>query len=130
VRTSVPVGNAGSPHSVFRRALATGNPTIATSAAFEAGRLSLADALALSLLYRDQDPEKYERAAVRWHSRFCSEVRHLSPEDAQLALAALLALRGPHPDPGARSLLALFDSLTRPREASVLQDWLARRSSS
>ena len=50
---------------------------------------------------RDQDPDRYPRAAVRWHSRFCSEVRNVAPEDAQLALAALLALRGPRPDPGA-----------------------------
>jgi hypothetical protein len=56
--TCVPVGNAGSPHALFRRALATGNLTTATSAAHGVGRLSLEDALALTLLYRDQDPSR------------------------------------------------------------------------
>jgi CBS-domain-containing membrane protein len=52
-----------------------------------------------------------ERAAVRWHSRFCAEARNVRHEDAQLALAALAALRGVHPESGARSLMALFDGL-------------------
>ena len=50
------MGNADSPHALFRRALATGNLTLATSAAHEVGRLSLEDALAL--LYRDRDPSR------------------------------------------------------------------------
>ena len=103
------VGNAGTPHGNFRKALATGNPLIATTAALEGRRLGLADALALTLLYRDQDPGRYERAAVRWHSRFCAEARNVTHEDSQLALAALAALRGARPESGARALIGLFD---------------------
>ncbi len=121
------VGNAGSPSGNFRKALATGNPLIATSAALEAGRLGLADALALTLLYRDQDPARYERAAVRWHSRFCSEARNVTHEDAQLALAALAALRGARPESCARALIGVFDGLVMTREARVVEDWLSRR---
>src|SRR4051812_22408026 len=105
------VANAGSPNALFRRALATNNVTLATTAALEAGQLNLADALALTLLYRDHDSSLFERAAIRWHSRLCREVRGISSQDAQLALAALLALDGPRPDTGARALLALFDAL-------------------
>jgi hypothetical protein len=121
------VGNAGSPLALFRRALATGNPTIATSAALEARRLSLEDALALTLLYRDQDPARFERAVLRWHARFCVETRSLTTQDAQLALSALIALRGPRPDAGARALVALFDSLVMTEAAAVMHDWLSRR---
>jgi hypothetical protein len=49
-------GNSGSPNALFRRALATNNVTLANTAALEAGRLNLADALALTFLYRDQHP--------------------------------------------------------------------------
>jgi hypothetical protein len=121
------VGNAGSPNALFRRALATGNPTLATTAALEAGRLNLADALALTLLYRDRDPARFPRAAIRWHARLSRETGGLAPEDAQLALAALLALAGPRPETGARALLALFDGLVLIEPAAVIQDWLERR---
>jgi hypothetical protein len=109
------VGSAGSPNALFRRALATNNVTLANTAALEAGRLNLADALSLTLLYRDQAPDLFERAAVRWHSRFCREVRNVAAEDAQLALAALMALDGPRPDTGARALLSLFGALVERR---------------
>ncbi len=121
------MGDAGSPHALFRRALATGNLTIATSAAHEVARLSLEDALALTLLYRDQDPSRYERAALRWHARFCAEVRGLSTDDAQLALSALASLGGSRPESGARSLLALLDGLTMSAAADALEAWLQRR---
>jgi hypothetical protein len=90
-------------------------------------RLSLEDALALTLLYRDQDPARFERAVLRWHARFCVETRSLTTQDAQLALSALIALRGPRPDAGARALVALFDSLVMTEAAAVMHDWLSRR---
>jgi hypothetical protein len=124
------VGNAGSPGGHFHRALATGNPLIATLAALEAGRLGLADALALTLRYRDHDPARFEKAAVRWHARFCLEARGVAGEDAQLAWAALLALRGPRPESGARALMGLFDGLVMIQEARVMEDWLGRRPAS
>jgi hypothetical protein len=57
----------------------------------------------------------------------CREVRNVSAEDAQLALAALLALNGPRPETGARALLALFDALVLIEAAAVVEDWLRRR---
>ena len=104
--------------------LASNNVTLANTAALELGQLNLADALSLTLLYRDQAPDLFERAAVRWHSRFCREVRSVSSQDAQLALAALIALEGARPETGARALLALFDALVLMSAAAVVEDWL------
>jgi hypothetical protein len=58
----------------FQRALATGNPLIALTAAQELPPLSLADALALTCVLR-HDPGRFEAAALRWHGRFVREVR-------------------------------------------------------
>src|SRR5262245_45493788 len=71
------VTSQGSPSARFQRALATGNPTIATAAAAELGSVPLADALALVLIYRDAADRRFERAAVRWHGRLCLELRPL-----------------------------------------------------
>lgn len=120
------VTSQGSPHSRFKRALATGNPTIATAAAAELPRLSLADALGLCLVYREADPERFERAAVRWHGRLCLELRGLSPVGAQLAFAALLGLGDDHVGAAAEALAALLSAHGLSREATVLEDWLDR----
>jgi hypothetical protein len=74
--------------------------TFANTAATEAGQFNLADALALTLLYRDQDPSLFERAAIRWLSRFCRDARKVSERDAHLAFAAWMAIDGPHPERG------------------------------
>jgi hypothetical protein len=54
----------------FRRAIDRGNVTEALSAASELQFVALAEALELTLLLADKEPEKYERAAARWHMRF------------------------------------------------------------
>jgi hypothetical protein len=58
----------------FRRALDRGNVTEALSAASELQFVGLAEALELTLLLADREPDKYGRAAGRWHSRFLQEV--------------------------------------------------------
>jgi hypothetical protein len=62
-------------------------------AARELGSLSLADALDLTLLIREQGRNRYERAALRWLQRF---IRERQPSLSQLALAvtALSDLQG------------------------------------
>ena len=57
----------GSAYMRFRRALDRGNVTEALSAASELQFVGLAEALELTLLLADAEPEKYERAAARWH---------------------------------------------------------------
>lgn len=54
-------------------------------AARELGGLSLSDALDLTLLIREADRWRYERAAVRWPQRFIEERR---PDLSELALAS------------------------------------------
>jgi hypothetical protein len=83
--------SSGSAYSRFQRALATGNIALVTTAAAELPRVSLADALEVCLVFRD-DPERYARAAVRWHGRLCLEARGMTATDAQLALSCLQAL--------------------------------------
>ncbi len=118
------VGEHGSPYPRFQRALATGNPTLVTAAALELGRLSPADALAVCLVFRDHDHARYERAAVRWLSRFCQETSGVALRDAQLALAALVALTGPARHGAARVLAELAETYDRDDVAQVFDKWL------
>jgi len=118
------MGEHGSPYPRFDRALATGDPTLVTAAALDLGRLSLADALAVCLVFRDHDHDHYERAAVRWLSRFCQETSGVAVRDAQLALAALTALTGPARHGAARVLAELAEAYDRDDVAQVLDKWL------
>lgn len=80
----------GSASMRFRRALDRGNVTEALSAASELQFVGLAEALELTLLLADKEPEKYERAASRWHTRFVQEVPNVGLRE-DLAVVALLA---------------------------------------
>jgi hypothetical protein len=73
----------GGSYVTFKRAVAAGQALPALSAAYELGRLNLADALALTCVLRD-DPRHFEGAVVRWHSRFVQEVRGVGVADAAL----------------------------------------------
>jgi hypothetical protein len=54
--------------------------------------ISLPDALRICLMVRDQDPERYEAAAVRWLGRFALEARRATIDDVRHAADALAAL--------------------------------------
>jgi hypothetical protein len=76
-------------------------------AARELGGLGLADALDLTLLMRETDRWRYERAAVRWLERFIEERR---PTLSEIALAsAALAEVGGAGDASLRDLLRSAD---------------------
>jgi hypothetical protein len=60
----------GSPYARFRRALATGNLLLIRAAAAELGTVSLGDALIVCVAIRDAEPERFERAALRWIARY------------------------------------------------------------
>lgn len=93
----------GNPYARFRRALELGNPTLITATARELPRIALDDALRICLVLRGSDPDRYERAAVRWLGRFALEGRGVSIEDLRAAAAALAAL--PHQAPEAMERL-------------------------
>ena len=63
----------GHRYAQFQRALKTGNAHLALAAAADLRHVDLADALSLVLLVRDDDPLRFERAAVRWLKRSSRE---------------------------------------------------------
>lgn len=93
------VTSQGSLHGQLQRAIERGNVLQATALARqladELGGLSLPDALSLLLLFAEHDPDRFRRAAPRWHARLVLETGDLSLEEAQAALGALALLPGP-----------------------------------
>jgi hypothetical protein len=75
----------GSAYSRLRGAIERRNTLVAWATAAELPHVELGDALALVLLALDSDAPRFERAAVRWHSRMCGEAQ-LTGWEAQLAL--------------------------------------------
>jgi hypothetical protein len=93
----------GTAHGRFQRAIQRRHLTVAEMAARELGGLSVADALDLTLLIRETDRWRYERAAVRWLDRFMEERK---PTLSEIALAsAALAEVGGAGDASLRDLL-------------------------
>lgn len=113
----------GSAYMRFRRALDRGNVTEALSAASELQFVSLADALELTLLLADREPEKYDRAAARWHVRFLQEVPNVDLRENQAVLALLAAI------PATRlAAAALAELLSRRRSCERIAEALVRWS--
>jgi hypothetical protein len=80
------------------------------------------------LLLRDKAPEKYSRAAVRWHSRFVRELPDVTIEDSQAVLAALGAIAGDHGQSAARALAELLNDNGFEQAGEVLIEWAGTRS--
>lgn len=86
------VTSDGSAYPRFRRALNTGNLNLIRATAAELPHIGLRDALEICLLVRDQDLERFERAAVRWLGRFALEAREVTIDAVQIAARALDAM--------------------------------------
>ena len=113
----------GSTYMRFRRALDRGNVTEALSAAAELQFVGLAEALELTLLLVDREPEKFERAAARWHLRFAQEVPHVELRESLAVLALLAAI------PANRlAAAALAELLSRRRSCERIAEALVRWS--
>jgi hypothetical protein len=97
---------------------------IVRAAAAELGRLSLADALAVTLVFLDGEPQRFDRAAVRWHARYCLE-HQPGPDESQLLLSALRALSGPARDAAVPALAEMFRRRGLDGAATYLRDLLA-----
>jgi hypothetical protein len=107
----------------FRRALDRGNVTEALSAASELPFVGLVEALELTLLLADKEPEKYDRAAARWHVRFLQEVPNVDLRQSQAILALLIAI------PSERlAAAALAELLSRRRSCERIGEALVRWS--
>ena len=83
----------GSAYRRFRRALETGNELLVIAAARELPQIALDDALRICLVLRDGDPDRFDRAAVRWLGRFALEGRAVTMRDLRTAATALAELR-------------------------------------
>jgi hypothetical protein len=111
----------GSPYGRFQKALKTGNVNLALPAARELPKINLSDSLRLCFLLRDTDI--FERAALRWHGRYCREVVAVELDEAQAVLACLAALRGPRAEVAARTLCALLDPVQVRSARADLTAW-------
>jgi hypothetical protein len=78
------------------------------------------------LLLRDKAPEKFSRAAVRWHSRFVRELPGVTIEGSQAVLAALGAIAGDEAQSAARALAELLNGHGFERAGEVLIGWTNR----
>jgi hypothetical protein len=76
-------------------------------AARELGWLSLRLSLHLVVVYARDGNAKFEKAAVRWLSRYAVEGRDVRLRDVQLAAAALASLRGLRRNRAEKMLLGL-----------------------
>ena len=117
------VTSQGSSYSRFRRALDTRSAPLALASAAELRFVSLTDALELCLLLCEREPRRYERAALRWHGRYCREVEGVSLDEGQAVLALLAALRGSRRRSVAASLAELFDRRQLHQASEVLVRW-------
>ncbi len=79
------VTSQGSAYARFRRALKTRNMAIIRSAAGELPHVDLGDALAVCLTIHGAEPQRFERAALRWLARFCVERREATLAGVQAA---------------------------------------------
>lgn len=113
---------AGSASGWFCRTLDTRSPAIALAAASELDYVGLSDALELVLLLLDTEPNRYSRAALRWHARYCAELR-VDLAEAQAVLALLAALRGSRPKPAAAALAELVHRRGFERSSEALMRW-------
>ena len=122
------VTSQGSAYGRFRRALDAGNANLALAAAADLEHVGLADALELLLLLLEPEPSRFERAALRWHGRYCREVSDVDLAEAQSVLACLTALRGSRPEPAAHALADLVHRRDLARASEVLNRWGATRA--
>lgn len=111
------------PYARLRRALDRGNLIEALSSASELEHVGLVEALEILLLVHEKEPKRFGRAALRWHGRYCREVRDVDLDEGQAVLAALCALRGPRKAVAARALAELVDRRSLGRAGEVLIRW-------
>jgi hypothetical protein len=98
----------GSAHGRFTRAIQQRSLWAAETAMRELGPVSLLDALDYLALLAQVRPDRFDRAAVRWHGRLETECAALTLAESQLALAALGSMRA-----GDREAVTVLQRLLR-----------------
>jgi hypothetical protein len=105
---------AGHPRTVFRRALEHGNLLVAEATAREVGRITLDEALDLTLLIARKEPRQHPRVAARWLRRYLEEHPQVTIAEAAFAAGCLVALGGESHDEAARALRAMAERASSP----------------
>jgi hypothetical protein len=114
----------GSAYTRLRRALDRGNVIEALSSARELEHVGLTEGLELVLLLAEKSPERFGRAALRWHGRYCREVAHVELDEALVVFGALAALRGEGAGVAASALAELLSRRRGlERACEVLVTW-------
>ena len=107
----------GHPRRIFQTAIERGNIVMAEATARELGRISLEEALALTALVAEKEPERRSRFAVRWLRRLLEEDESLTIEEAAMAASCLSALGGPSHEEAYGMLAAMAERATRQEAA-------------
>ena len=89
---------------------------MAEATARELGRISLEEALALTALVAEKEPERRSRFAVRWLRRLLEEDESVTIEEAAMAASCLSALGGPSHEEALGMLAAMAERATRQGE--------------
>ena len=114
----------GHPSTRFDRALKTRNLALIIPAALELPRpILLRDGLRVLLAIRELDARRYPAAAARFAATFTTRHR-LTLAEAQLVVAALVALGGEAPGTGGEVLMSLLESHDEHEAAGHLGVWL------
>jgi hypothetical protein len=92
---------------MFSRAIERGNLVMAEQVAREVPNLTLEEALRLLFLYAENDPARYERAALRWLGLYLEKGKAVTLLNAQLAISALAELRAGERERAAKLLIEL-----------------------
>ena len=82
----------GHPYRWLQQALDRGDLAAVRAEAANLPPLKLEDALRIALLVCDHEPERAERAAVRWLGRLCLERRDVTLAELREALDAFVVL--------------------------------------
>jgi len=123
------VTSQGSAYMRFRRALDRGNALEARATGAELGELPLSDALELLLLIARKEPDRYGRAALRWHARYVRQIRDVTPGEAQAILALLLLLNGQRGRAAAKALAMLLEGPSARQAPTLLLRWADEQTS-
>ena len=94
----------GHPQTILRRALERGNLLVAEATARELQRVSLPDALELTILIAQKEPRRHPRVAARWLLRFLAECAEATIEEASMVTGCLVGLVGDHHEEAAATL--------------------------
>lgn len=116
----------GSPITWFRAALDNHSLAGALAEAPHLPRISTADALSLCLLFLEQAPARYDRAAVRWAARLALERPNIGLDDLALLVAGLRALPTPSWEAGEAAIAAVTRRCGLPEASIRLERWRRR----